>query len=90
MQDLAIQQKGSFLDQALQSKPIVRLDDHVKNRDSIIASFVYSRLGCLWLKFDADIVDELGRQILAKADGNLLLKVETTHVLTSVYGFFYG
>jgi len=76
--------KVPYLTKILQSKPIVRLDDHVENMDSIIALLVSSRLACLRSKFDADIVGELGRQILAKADGNLLIGIEMTSVLISV------
>ena len=53
----------------LYMKPTLRLDESFENVNLTIASFVRPRLGNLRQKFGCEIIDELGRQIVAKANG---------------------
>lgn len=61
--------KHRTISRLLQSKPTVRLDDNAENVNATIASFVQPRLQYLRNKFGSNIIDELGRQLLAKANG---------------------
>lgn len=61
--------KLPFISRLLQDKPTFRLDDHAESVNDTISSFVYQRLGSLRQEFDNDLIDELGNQIIAKANG---------------------
>ena len=61
--------KHRTISKYLQSKPTLRLDDNAENVNATIASFVQPRLQYLRTGFDPIIVDELGSQLLSKANG---------------------
>lgn len=61
--------KHRTISKFLQSKPTFRLDDKAENVNATIASFVQPRLQYLRNAFSSDIIDELGHQVLAKANG---------------------
>ena len=61
--------KVPFITKTLQNKPILALDNHGANIDLTISAFVHSRLGALHEDFSRDLIEELGKQILAKANG---------------------
>ena len=64
--------KLSSISRFLEARPTIRLDDNAGNVNSTISSFVHSQLELLRQKFDPIMIDELGRQILAKANGESL------------------
>ncbi len=53
----------------LQSKPTIRLDDSLDNINSTILLFMTPQLQSLRDRFSPNIVDGLGKQLLAKANG---------------------
>lgn len=61
--------KHRNISKLLQSQPTFRLDDNAENINATIASFVQPRLQYLRQAFSSEIIDELGRQLLAKANG---------------------
>ncbi len=62
--------KQRNISRLLQAKPTFRLDDNAENVNGTIASFVQPRLQYLRNEFDPEIIDELGRQVLSKANGS--------------------
>lgn len=61
--------KFTSISKLLRTKAVVRLDDYPDHVNVAISSFVHARLCDLHLRFNTDIVEELGRQIIAKANG---------------------
>lgn len=57
----------------LRAKVIVRLEDYPENVNNTIASFVKSRLSTLSQNFTPGLVDDLGQQIIAKANGQSVI-----------------
>ena len=53
----------------LHMKPTLRMDESYENINLTISSFIRPRLENLRQKFGSEIIDELGRQIVAKANG---------------------
>lgn len=66
---LVSSRKHRTISRLLQTKPTFRLDDNAQSINNTIASFVQPRLYHLRNRFDPDIIDELGRQLLSKANG---------------------
>ena len=61
--------KVPSITKALQTKAILALDDHSANIDESISAFVSSRLMALHRDFPRNLIEDLGKQILAKANG---------------------
>ena len=57
----------------LHTKPTLRLDENHENVNLTISSFIRPRLEDLRHKFNSEMIDELGHQILAKANGSSIL-----------------
>ncbi len=62
--------KQRNISRLLQAKPTFRLDDNAENVNGAIASFIQPRLQYLRNEFDPEIIDELGHQVLSKANGS--------------------
>lgn len=53
----------------IREKATVRLDDYAENVNLTISSYVNSRLSILHRDFSADLINDLGHQIITKAKG---------------------
>ena len=67
----------------LHSKPSIRLDDNIENVNATISSFIYPRLQSLRDHFNPATVDDLGKVLLAKANGSSFLSMSTPSIDSS-------
>ena len=66
---------------ALQSRPVLALDDYSANIDETISIFVHSRLTALRRDFSHNLIEDLGKQILAKANSQYRLTLLVSRLI---------